>query len=303
MDVGAWIGNNGAATPDHMRSVAVAADEHGLASVWAADHIVWPVEYDSPYPYGGDKYPGDHHQPVIESTTTMAWLSAITTRVKIGSLVIVVPQRDPWILGKQLASIDVLNGGRTILGAGMGWLREEFDILHAPFDTRYARGREAIELMRTMWTTHPMHWDGPHFPSPEVGVLPHPPQGRIPVWLGGNTETAQKRVGRFADGWCPFGLMPGEVRTGWDVIRRSAEEAGRDPASITCAAWLPILLSDADDPSFPIHLQGPAGQLVERLQAYADAGLQHLLMFNACAPEATADQIAAIASEVMPALR
>ena len=143
MEIGAWIGNNGAATPEHMSGVARCADATGLASIWAADHIVWPLEYDSKYPYGGDKYPADENQPVCEVIATMSWLSALTTRVRIGSLVIVVPERNPFILGKQLATIDLFNGGRTILGAGMGWMQEEFDILQTPFDRRYAAGWRA----------------------------------------------------------------------------------------------------------------------------------------------------------------
>jgi len=302
MQIGAWVGNNGVATPEHMLAVARASEDHGLASIWAADHVVWPVEYDSKYPYGGDKYPADFHQPVCEVTTTMAWLSAHTRRVKVGSLVLVVPQRNPWVLGKQLATIDVLNGGRTVLGAGMGWLREEFDVLGAPFDDRLARGREAIELLRAMWTRHPLRFEGRFWKAPPVGVLPHPVQQPIPVWLGGNAPGARRRAGSFADGWLPFGLSPAQLREGWDEVRGAAEAAGRDPAALTCSLWMPIALTRPGDPPLPpeIFLQGSAGELVEKLALYAQAGLEHFLMYNVAAPQAVAEQIARIGDEVLP---
>ena len=156
-----------------------------------------------------------------------------TTRVRIGSLVIVVPERNPFILGKQLATIDLFNGGRTILGAGMGWMKEEFDILGAPLIAA-TRWTESIELMRTMWREHPTSFDGEFWRSPSIGVLPHPVQPTIPVWMGGNTEQAQRRTGRIADGRCPYGLGPEDLSRGWDTIRRSAEAAGRDPAALNC---------------------------------------------------------------------
>lgn len=302
MEIGAWVGNNGPASSEHMLGVAQAADRTGLASVWAADHLLWPVEYESKYPYGGDKYPATYDQPVCECVTTMTWLSAHTTRVKVGSLVIVVPQRNPWILARQLATLDYMNGGRTILGAGIGWLREEFEALGMPFEARGARTEEAFRLMRTLWTEHPMRFEGRFHEAGPVGVLPHPTQQPIPIWLGGNTPLAQQRAGRVAEGWVPYGLSPEELARGWDGVRAAAEGAGRDPSSITCSLWAPITLVDPNDPPGPegVELHGTAEQLVERLNAYAAAGLEHLLMFNLCEPGQTVEQVERIAAEVLP---
>lgn len=305
MEIGAWVGNNGPATPAHMLSVARTADRTGLASVWAADHVLWPVEYESKYPYGGDKYPADFNQPVAECVTTMTWLSAQTTRVRVGSLVIVVPQRNPWLLARQLATVDVFNGGRTILGAGTGWLREEFEAQGQPFERRMARSEEAMALMRRIWTEHPVRFRGEFYGADAMGVLPHPVQQPIPIWLGGNTPGAIARAGRLAEGWIPYGLSPAELAAGWDGVCRAAEGARRDPESITCALWAPITVSRPGAPLPPegLPLQGPPELLVERLAEYAKAGLRHFVMFNFCAPEATAEQVEQVATEVLPHLQ
>ena len=232
----------------------------------------------------------------------MTWISAHTSRITVGSLVVVLPQREPWLFGKQLATLDHFNGGRTVLGAGMGWLREEFDVLHAPFDERYARGDEALALLRTMWADNPASFEGRYWQAPPVGVLPHPTRSSIPIWLGGHGPAALRRAGRSADGWVPFGLTPEELRTGLDTVRAEAERAGRDPGSVTCALWTPMWLADPQGaPWAPLH--GTADQLLERLGAYADAGLKHLIMFNLAPPEAMVDQLEQVAAELLPAAR
>jgi alkanesulfonate monooxygenase SsuD/methylene tetrahydromethanopterin reductase-like flavin-dependent oxidoreductase (luciferase family) len=134
-------------------------------------------------------------------------------------------------------------------------------------------------------------------------VLPQPPRGSIPVWLGGNGAGAQRRAGQLADGWCPFGLSPAQLRSGWDGVRAAAERAGRDPSSIVCAAWLPVVLTARGEAAPPgVELAGPPAQLIDRLAEYARAGLQHLLMANFCPPEAVGEQLAQIGEQVAPAV-
>ena len=116
MDIGIWSGNNTVATADYIVEVATTAERLGFASVWVSDHVVWPQEYASPYPYDpGGKYPADRIRRSAKPITSMTWISAHTVRITVGSLVIVLPQREPWLLGKQLATLDHFNGGRTLL--------------------------------------------------------------------------------------------------------------------------------------------------------------------------------------------
>jgi probable F420-dependent oxidoreductase len=300
MDIGVWAGNNTVATAEYMVEVATTAERYGFASVWVSDHIVWPDTYVSPYPYDpGGKYPADVNQAFSEAITSMTWISAHTSRIAVGSLIVVVPQRDPWLLGKQLATLDSFNGGRTLLGAGMGWLREEFEVLSAPFDERYARGTEALSLLRTMWTQNPVTFEGKFFSSPSVGVLPHPTRS-VPIWLGGHGPAALRRAGELADGWIPFGRTPEELRTELRTVREHAERAGRDPAAIRCGLWAPMWLADPQGAPYG-YLHGASSELVDKLGNYADAGLDHLVMFNLAPPEGMSDQLAALAQDVLPA--
>ena len=302
MDIGIWSGNNTVATADYLVEVATAAERLGFHSIWVSDHVVWPENYTSRYPYDpGGKYPADVNQAFCEALTSMTWISAHTSRIKVGSLVVVVPQREPWLLGKQLATLDHFNGGRTILGVGLGWLREEFDTLSASFDDRYARGAEMVSLWRTMWSQNPASFEGRFWSSPPVGVLPHPVRQSIPVWMGGHGPAALRRAGQLADGWIPFGLDPRELRDAWQTVKDHAEEAGRDPASLTCALWAPLWLADPHGtPYAPMH--AAAEQLLDQLGQYAEAGLQHFSMFNLAPPEAMVDQLEEIAEQLLPAV-
>ena len=216
---------------------------------------------------------------------------------------IVVPQRNPWLLARQLATIDVFNGGRTILGAGIGWLREEFEALKMPFDHRIARTDEAIELMRTIWTEHPVHFQGAFFerradgrPAASGAAADSDLARRQ---FGGGDRTggaARERLGslRTAAG----GARPGLGRRARVPPRRR----GAIRLGITCSLWAPITITRRGAPPGPegLYLHGEADPAVDRLTEYAKAGLQHFLMFNFCAPEETAEQVERIATEVLP---
>jgi probable F420-dependent oxidoreductase len=300
MDIGVWMGNNTVGTPAYMGSLATASEDAGFDSLWVSDHVVWPRDYEPVYPYGeGGRYPGDENTPLCEAVTSLAWLSARTERVRLGTCVLVAAQREPWLLAKQLASLDQLNGGRTTIGVGLGWMREEFEVLGASFDDRSARTREMVELLRVAWTTQPVTFDGAYWQGGPLGVLPHPVQQPIPILLGGNAPSALRKVADYADGWCPYGLDVGEFAQGLASIRARAEAQGRDPSAFRTVLWAPLLLADTDQPMVPLH--GNAAFLTERLGAYAEAGLDEFVMFNLATPDKIVAQIEDFAGSVLPA--
>jgi probable F420-dependent oxidoreductase len=302
MDMGVWTGNTTVASAEYMGPLADAAEVLGYDSIWVSDHVVWPKQYEPVYPYGRDgRYPGDENTPLCEALVSLAWLSARTTRVRVGSCVVVAAQREPWLLAKQLSSIDHLNHGRTVLGIGLGWMREEFDVLGAPFDDRAARTEEAVSLFRSAWTNHPTKFEGGFWQSQELGVLPHPAQQPIPILLGGNSRGSLRRVAAYGDGWLPFGLGPEEITAGRATIAELAQEHGRSAEGLRTVLWAPLLLGETNSPMVPLH--GGAQVLIDTLNAYAKAGVDEFIMFNLAPPNDMVDQLGAFAQQVLPAVQ
>jgi probable F420-dependent oxidoreductase len=214
--------------------IAAAADAEaaGFDSVWVSDHVVMPGAAASRYPFSsGGETPWDPEEPWYDALVAMAAAGAVTQRVEVGVAVLVVPMRNPIVLAKQLASIDALSGGRVVLGAGAGWLAEEFAALQAPFRRRGARLDEWIGLMRACWTGTPAEHDSEHYRLP-AGMHCRPtPVGPMPVLIGGMSPAALRRVGRIGDGWLAqqdgASLDPGELEGARATIESAAAAAGR----------------------------------------------------------------------------
>jgi probable F420-dependent oxidoreductase len=221
---------------ERIGAMARAADRLGYDVVWTAEHLVFPREIRTPYPYGGS-FPYDVDDPIFDVATTLAWVAAQTTRVKLGSSVVVLPYHHPVALAKALATVDVLSGGRLLLGVAGGWLREEFELLGVPFEERGARTDEAIALLKHVWTSERIDFDGRFFSLRDATQAPKPLQKpHPPIWIGGDGTRALRRVGRLGDGWVAAPRSRAELAASIATIRREAERAGRDPAAIGVAS-------------------------------------------------------------------
>ena len=179
------------ATPEALTKLAEKADALRYASVFVTDHVVIPTSYNSTYPYAASgRFTGDWTNGYLEPMAMMGVLVGLTSRVKIGTSVLVVPYRNPVVTAKMLATLDVMSGGRIILGAGVGWMKEEFETLQAPpFAERGKVTDEYLRLMRDMWTKEPVEFKGAHYRLPSVSAMPKPRQkGGIPIWIGGHTD-------------------------------------------------------------------------------------------------------------------
>ena len=197
------------ATPEALETLVQRAEALGFSSVMIADHVVFPVAINSKYPYTvTGAFPGQGD--ALEQLSLMAFIAGKTRTLRLVSSVMIVPHRNPVVTAKMLATIDVLSHGRVTVGVGVGWLREEFQALGAPdFDRRGAVSDEYIRIMKTLWTECPASFTGQFYRFEAVQCLPAPVQKpHPPIWVGGHSPAALRRVARLGDGWHPVGANP-----------------------------------------------------------------------------------------------
>jgi probable F420-dependent oxidoreductase len=225
------------ATPEALRRLAATAEEAGADSIWVSDHLVAPVDVRSIYPYERrpDAQPGALGviEEFFEPLTTLAVLAGSTTRVGLGVSAYVMPYRHPVVTAKQVATLDVLSGGRIVLAVGVGWLREEFEALGVPFERRGRRTEEYLAVCRALWAGGEARYDGELIRLPPVRTGPRPAQRpHPPIWIAGNSPAAIGRAARIGDGWHAIDLRADEIRPAVRRLRAAAATHGRDPASL-----------------------------------------------------------------------
>lgn len=213
-------------------------EELGFESVWSIDHALMNVAYDSKYPYkkgGRTPLPAEGSMP--DPLILLSYLAAVTNRIRLGTAMLVLPQRHPIILAKELATLDRYSEGRLTLGVGVGWVREEVEVLRQNFGDRGRRCDEWIEILRALWTQDIAEWEGEYFSFSGVVSSPKPQQeGGVPLMIGGHTDFAARRAGRFGDEFYPHwsveGPNPDEFRKLHATLSEEAVRAGRDPGDI-----------------------------------------------------------------------
>jgi probable F420-dependent oxidoreductase len=219
--------------PEAAVALAQAAEAAGFESIWTVDHVVVPADYTSRYPYDpSGRLPGGEGTVFPDPLIWLTYVAARTSTLRLGTGILIVPERNPLVLAKELATLDSLSGGRMILGAGIGWLEEEYDALGIPFSGRARRLEESIAAMRALWSQDQATFEGETASFQKCFLRPQPPGGTIPVHIGGHSEAAARRVGRIGDGFLPFGVGGDQLAHLIDLMRRSAEEAGRDPTAL-----------------------------------------------------------------------
>jgi probable F420-dependent oxidoreductase len=238
MKLGVSFANSGRfSRPELFTELARHCETVGIESIWTVEHVVIPQPH-MPYPGSKDgQMPGGDEVPIPDPLIPLAYAAAITKQLKLSTGVIILPQRHPLYLAKQLATLDVLSNGRLMVGIGSGWMKEEFESLQIPFNVRGARTDESIQAMRILWREAVASFHGEHFSFDEVKSYPKPLQKKgIPIHIGGHSLAAARRAGRYGDGFFPTVTSPEKLSELFAVVRDEAKKAGRDPNAIEFSA-------------------------------------------------------------------
>ncbi len=244
------------ANPSVAASVARAAETAGFESLWTGEHIVLPEPQVPPSPVPADT-------PFIDSAVALAFVAAHTSKVRLGTGIIILPQRNPVVLAKELASVDVLSNGRLIFGIGIGYLRPEFAAIGAPFDHKGPRSEEFLAAMIALWSMEKPHYDGRFVSFKGVNAMPRPVQKPHPeIVFGGHTKEAYSRAARLAKGWFGFALDPDGTAKCVADLKSACAAVGRE----------------FDDLEVSVT---PRGRIdLETARRYADLGVSRLILLH-----------------------
>jgi alkanesulfonate monooxygenase len=284
----------------------VRVEELGYDSVWVWDHILLGV---------------DPNFPIIDSLTVLTSIAARTTRLKLGTGILVLPLRNPVELAKQLSSMDQLSEGRLVMGMASGWYKREFDAVGVPFEKRGKIMDENLEIMRRLWTEEMVTGEYMNHNISKAVMYPKPHQENIPILIGGYVDRVLKRAATEGDGWLTYFYRAEDFKKSWDKIRNFATEAGKDPDKLMNASQLPIRVGKSKatiedgmmdwlnkEWDFPEHSDctresagmGSVDECVEQLREHIEAGVQKIIFVPY---KYEMEQVEIIAKEIIPRLK
>jgi len=254
--------------------IAKTAEALGFDSVWASDHVVIPAGRS-----------GIFTEHFYDPFTLLAFIASGTSRILLGTSVIILPYRNPLVTAKMAASLDVVSGGRLVFGVGPGWMREEFDALGIPYESRGRMTDEYIEIIKTLWEKDDPEYEGEFFSFSDVRFDPKPVQKPgPPVWIAGSSERAMRRAALSGDGWQPTGISPDDIADGIARIRSIADGAGRDAGGMTFSVRNRVKIlgpgrETKAEPDIPtvFTMRGTPGKIAEYIHEYMGRGVSHIV--------------------------
>jgi len=300
------------ATRESILKLAREGERLGLHSAMIADHIVFPVESDSAYPYTVDgKHPGTGD--ALETFSILGVVAGATEKVRLVTSVLVLPYRNPVLTAKMVASLDIMSGGRLTLGVGVGWLKEEFEALDSPdFERRGAVTDEWIAIFKQLWTKSPASFDGTFYKYTDIRCEPFPLQKpHPPIWVGGHSKAALRRTARHGDGWHPVGaiaaspLPPQEMKAHLQTLKQMTEAEGRDFSKLTISYKAPLYDTGIPDRDGGRRsFSGSADDIAGDIRSFAAIGVHELIFdFRGNSIADSIERLQRFAAEVIPLVR
>lgn len=300
------------ATPESIAALARRGEELGFALIGVSDHIVMPKTIRSLYPYNESGEMGGSGE-FLDQLSLMSFLAAHTSTARLLTSVMVLPHRSPVLAAKMLASIDVLSQGRLVVGAGVGWMKEEFEAIGAPpYEERGAVGEEYIRAFKELWTSDDPSFEGRYVRFSDLTFSPKPIQKpHPPIWIGGESPPALRRVARLGDAWYPIGTnprypvgTPEQLLESLARIRRYAKDVGRDPSEIDVAysaAWFDDPAANMRPTGEQPYFTGPPEQVAADIRAFEQMGVRHLMVgFQRPTLPETTERMERFMAEVAP---
>jgi probable F420-dependent oxidoreductase len=297
------------ASPANLRTLAQRAESLGFDSAWVSDHIILPRSVDSFYPYAADgvatfRPDEDYYEPLA----ALNFLAGCTQKIRLGTHVLILPYRNPVLTAKMISTLDVLSEGRFILGAGVGWMEEEFKALG--LDTFAQRGAvtdEYIQLFKELWTKDNPEFQGEHYQLSESGFQPKPVQKpHPPIWIGGHTNPAIRRAAKYGDGWMPIGLRPPAILEPEELaekiarLRRLTVQAGRPEDAVSLCFSTGVTFDDSPGATRRM-MSGRAEQIAADLRQYQDLGIRNFILnFPGDSVAAVGEAMEQFSKQVMP---
>ena len=269
MDIGCHLPTQGpVATREALMTFAREAENRDIASLWVSDHVVFPRKATGNYP--GGRFPHPPDKPYLEPVVALAAAAVCTSRARLGASVFILGHRHPVVMAKMLTSIDALSNGRLICGVGVGWWKEELEILGAPFHERGRQADEMLRIFKVLWTEENPSFAGEYFRFSDIGFAPKPVQKpHPPIWVGGDSPGAFRRVVTLGDGWHATSKTPAQLKEAL-VRLRAVADAARRP-------WESIALSIRYSLTDELLAQGTQA-VVDQLGEYKRLGLGHVMI-------------------------
>ena len=271
------------ASRDILLTMAKLAQRLKFDSLWISDHVFIPYRYEPLYPYTpSGRFVAESTDNALEPLISLAYMAVLVDVPILGISVLVMPYRNPILTAKMLVTLDVLSQGKVILGAGVGWLREEFETLGASYEDRAGVTDEYIEIFKRLCTEERLSFQGKHYQFSNVSFYPRPVQRPHPsVWIGGYSMPAMRRAARLGDGWHPSNIHPDTLAEKLPVFRRLCEQAGRDPENIQLSTRINNMgfgSPGGDGDARPAPLSGSPQDMIDTIHRYEETGVSHIAL-------------------------